>query len=192
MANQEKNLLSHLRQEPGYASNLAAAYDAIAYVRAKLPMGADNKTSDKVRALAANRVIELNECVANVKNPWLDISVPEDPMLPSWIVKAAIKAEAAGCGNCGEQSAVALVYLFNKKYIRVVDLMRRTDPQTDHNFIVIGRDAGSDIANHKTWGPKCVVCDPWDDKAFAAADIMKYAYKPYSFAVRSQFSWPLS
>lgn len=190
MATREKNLLRQLQKEPGYASNLAAAQDAIAYVREKMILGADNKASDKARALFTNRVDELNECVANVKNPWLDISIPDDPTLPSSIVKAAIKAEMAGCGNCGEQAAVALVYLFNKKYIRVVDFMRRTD--IDHNFVLIGREIGSDIAHHKTWGSKCVVCDPWDDKAFAAVDILKYTFKPSCFAVLSQFSWPPS
>lgn len=184
MASRENNLLRQLQKEPGYAANLAAAQDAIAYVCTKMSLGADNKASGKVRALVSNRVVELNECVSNVKNPLLDISVADDPILPSNF----IKAETAGCGNCGEQAAVALVYLFNKKYIRVVDFMRRTD--IDHDFVVIGRQAGSDISNYTTWGAKCVVCDPWDEKAFAAADIAKYAIKPSRFAVRSQFSWP--
>lgn len=188
MASQERNLLGFLAKEPGYAPNLAAAQDAVAYVREKLTMGADNRVWDKTRALFSNRVMELNACVANVKDPYLDISIPDDPVLPSWIIKAAAKAETAGCGNCREQAAVALVYLFNKKHVRVVDFMRRTD--IDHAFVVIGRETGSDLSGYETWGPRCVVCDPWDEKAFPAADIPKYAYKPTRFAVESLFPCP--
>jgi hypothetical protein len=188
MASQERNLLGLLANEPGYAPNLAAAQNAVAYVREKLTMGADNRVWDKGRALFSNQVMELNECVANVKDPYLDISIPDDPVLPSWIIKAAAKAETAGCGNCREQAAVALVYLFNKKHVRVVDFMRRTD--IDHAFVVIGRETGSDLSDYKTWGAKCIVCDPWDEKAFAAADIPKYAYKSSRFSVDSRFRYP--
>ena len=53
-------------------------------------------------------------------------------------IKALAKlTERYGCGNCGELTALAFMFLFNKG-IRPLDFMALSDP-ADHAFVVIGR-----------------------------------------------------
>jgi hypothetical protein len=104
--------------------------------------------------------------------------------IPSWLLQAAAKAESAGCGNCGEQAAIAFVHLSQLK-VRPLDYMARTN--ADHAFVVIGRKEDSDQSNYRTWGSDCVICDPWAGAAFVAEDIPKKAYKGESVEAESLF-----
>ncbi|WP_299438096.1 hypothetical protein [uncultured Rhodospira sp.] len=61
------------------------------------------------------------------------------------------------CGNCGEFSAVAFIYLYDKG-VRPIDWMSLTGG--DHAFVVIGRAAG-DANDVDQWGSIAAVCDPW-------------------------------
>lgn len=160
----------------GYAPNLDFAQQAVSYVQNKMLVGAANR-SEVLYSLGLSYI-----CVAAQKS--VDFGIAPDPVLPSWIIKAAAKAEAAGCGNCGEQAAIAMVYLFNNLKVVPLDYVERTN--ADHAFVVIGRKANSEISDYKTWGDSCVVCDPWDYKAFSAIDIPKQAYKGSTFAVKSR------
>lgn len=74
--------------------------------------------------------------------------------------KSADAAMQFGCGNCGEQSAIAFVYLRQQK-ILPLDWMQVND--YEHAFVVIGRQRGSDSRDFRTWGDEAVVCDPWRD-----------------------------
>jgi hypothetical protein len=67
-------------------------------------------------------------------------------------------AKHYGCGNCGEQSAMAFVYLRNHG-IHPLDWYEVNDFQ--HAFAIIGRVSGSDPKDYSTWGDEAVVCDPW-------------------------------
>ncbi|MGH9593962.1 MAG: hypothetical protein ACRD5L_12790, partial [Bryobacteraceae bacterium] len=63
-----------------------------------------------------------------------------------------------GCGNCGEQSALAFVYLRDRR-IHPLDWIQVNN--FSHAFVVLGRDADSDIGDYNTWGRSSVYCDPW-------------------------------
>ncbi|KTD18444.1 hypothetical protein [Legionella jordanis] len=71
-----------------------------------------------------------------------------------------------GIGNCGELSAIAFLLLLEcplkyvkGEYIRV-EKINITYPG-DHCFVIIGREASSDLRDPSTWGPDAVICDPW-------------------------------
>lgn len=80
---------------------------------------------------------------------------------------AALWAEQHGCGNCGEQAALAYQWLLEQK-VSPLEYMNLARPK-DHAFVVLGRVPGSQISNPSTWGPAAVVCDPWKYKAYPAA-----------------------
>lgn len=158
-----------------YTRNLQNARDAVSYVEGKMTLGASNKM-DAVLTFGASLL-----CVAALRSE--DFGSADVGGIPSDILKAAAKAEHMGCGNCGEQAALAFVHLAQDLKARPLDYMSRTN--ADHAFVVIGRQAGSVESDHHTWGDSCVVCDPWDGKAFRAADIPTHAYKGHDFAAES-------
>jgi peptidoglycan hydrolase-like protein with peptidoglycan-binding domain len=67
-------------------------------------------------------------------------------------------ANKNGCGNCGENSILAFMFLYDLG-VRPIDRME-LDQKADHAFVVIGRAAG-DANDWANWGPRAVVCDPW-------------------------------
>jgi hypothetical protein len=159
-------------------ANLSRARLAIDFVQRKMTVGAGNKFGDIARSLAGSLL-----CVPASRS--VDIAVPRGP-IPAWLREAAAKAEHVGCGNCGEQAALAFVDLLERHHARPLDYMARTN--RDHAFVVIGRIRGSRIDDHTTWGTDTVVCDPWDSKAYAASEIATKAYGGASpFGVESLF-----
>lgn len=69
-------------------------------------------------------------------------------------------ADSHGCGNCGEMTARAFIFLYDLG-IRPLDFMVLINP-ADHAFVVIGRNGKADNNNMGTnWGDSAVVCDPW-------------------------------
>jgi hypothetical protein len=76
------------------------------------------------------------------------------------IKKLAKLAAKHGCGNCGELTSLAFMFLFNKG-VRPLDFMALSDP-ADHAFVVIGRGGSrADDGVGQNWGEAAVVCDPW-------------------------------
>ena len=98
---------------------------------------------------------------------------PQDKGTPriDQIHRWAARASASHCGNCAEYAAVAFVYLEKQASVRPLDFMRFSNG--DHMYVVIGRAAGSDVADPSTWGRLAVVCDPWkaDNTAYPASDL---------------------
>ncbi len=84
----------------------------------------------------------------------------------------AKRAERSGLGNCGEISAVAFTYLLDNG-VRPIDWMEIKNG--DHNFVLIGRRSG-DARNSLSWGPRCVICDPWRRVSKAAGPGADYDY----------------
>jgi hypothetical protein len=68
----------------------------------------------------------------------------------------ASKAGLNGCGNCGENSILAFLFLYDRG-IRPIE---RVGVDLDHAFVVIGREPG-DINDFTSWGPVAAICDPW-------------------------------
>jgi len=77
-----------------------------------------------------------------------------------YLEKSAEAAQQYGCGNCGEQSAIAFVYL---RQLKIFPLDWMEVDGYKHAFVILGRRRGSDTANYLTWGNEAVVCDPWRD-----------------------------
>jgi hypothetical protein len=72
----------------------------------------------------------------------------------------ATLADDKHCGNCGELSASAFMYLYHLG-VRPLDYMV-LKPPADHAFVVIGRPGSPrDDEFGRNWGKTAVVCDPW-------------------------------
>ena len=84
----------------------------------------------------------------------------------------------------GEQAAIAFVFLVDRR-VTPIDYMERTN--ADHAFVVIDRKVGSDVKDISTWGDTAVVCDPWDEKVYAASEIPSKMYGGGTFAPRSVY-----
>lgn len=153
--------------------NLSAAVIANEYVKKKMTIGASNKMRwDFPRAWACSgSLINTGEMRKHVDREMRAVINSEQDTVYSeidynlqfqrlYLEKSADAAQLYGCGNCGEQSAIAFVYLRQQKTFPL-DWMEVNDYQ--HAFVIIGRARGSDIKNYNTWGSDAVICDPWRD-----------------------------
>jgi hypothetical protein len=148
-------------------ANLAWANAAVRHARKAMKIGAANKDHSKKK--------EAGTCLAVVRSNDEKQRKDAKTQLESILVRAD-EAEQAGCGNCGEQSAIAFAYL-SRKGVRPIDWARVANG--DHAFVIIGRKKNSDIADYKTWGAVAVVADPWGNGAFEAKDMVaKGVYAP--------------
>lgn len=95
-----------------------------------------------------------------------------------------------GVGNCFEKACVAFYYLLSCRLnARPLDLVSLKKFPGDHAFLLIGRPSESDISDFSSWGSDCVVCDPWDNKAYSASVIPdKFInYSKEQFVLRLEF-----
>ena len=154
----------------GYEDNLLQAKQAYDYTKGKLTIGASNKWSDMITSLGAAQM-----CVRTIRRMGTDVPLPAHAgKVPTHLRAAAYKAEAAGCGNCGEHAAVAFMYLYNKSQFPV-EVMQGSN--VDHLFVVLGRDAAGDVDKPGKWGEKAVICDPWNGNYFPATEFKEKMHK---------------
>ena len=140
-------------QADGVTLNLKWATLSVEYVRDAVTVGASNKIID----VYASRGMSLI-CVAAVHSvEFFDV---RSLSTKKYLHRIAEILRSTGCGNCGEQSALAFKYL-EENGIRPLDWMYRMNG--DHAFVVIGRDRGTKDSNYSTWGIDAVVCDPWNE-----------------------------
>ena len=146
--------------------NLVLAEQAVRYVKEKLPIGSANKLGDVVSSFG-----ESFTCTGGLKVAFM--LVLKDKSHEEKIKIIAETAERRRCGNCGEQSCVAFMFL-DKKGARPLELVWFTN--INHGFVVIGRDQSSPANNAGKWGPDAIVADPWLDegKWYPAADLAKH------------------
>lgn len=144
------------------------AAETVEYVIEKMTVGASNKISDVFSSLGGSYI-----CVPAVRNT--KVNLPKEGHTPRFITNAAHKAEAVGCGNCGEQAAIAYYHLVHRLSVRPVDYMYRTN--ADHAFVVLGRRQASSVENVADWGPNAVICDPWHEAAYPAAEVGEKMYR---------------
>jgi hypothetical protein len=90
----------------------------------------------------------------------------------------ANNAKKNACGNCGENSILAFMFLYDMG-VRPLD---RMGVDKDHAFVVIGRKAG-DVNDFKSWGDDAAVCDPWA-QGFRFNDISSGTYSGKQFETR--------
>jgi hypothetical protein len=168
---------------------LSAAHIANQYVKSKMTIGASNKirwdfprawacsgslmNTGEMRKYVDREVSQQFEVEPMTSNSPLEFRIKAQKI---YMEKSAQGAELYGCGNCGEQSAVAFAYLRRQKTFPL-DWMEVNDYQ--HAFVIIGRQRGSDASKPSTWGSEAVICDPWRDVVATVASQKSY------FATRS-------
>lgn len=96
-----------------------------------------------------------------------------------WVRLVAEGAKKNKCGNCGENSALAFMWLYDQG-VRPLDWMNLGS--ADHAFVVIGRKPGA-AANWQAWGKDAVVCDPWG-QGFRSGDKMTGTYSARIFGAQ--------
>ena len=162
----------HLLHERNLKLNQLNAEAAVSYVQAKMTIGAGNKLSDLAASLGGSLVCVADEREVARKEDW--DSLPTEERLR----KVAALAEEKGCGNCGEQTAIAFVYLLDRNVLPL-DWMGLQDPG-NHNFVVVGRSPYSDSESPASWGPEAIVCDPWKGEAYAPKKLIPmWGAKPF-------------
>lgn len=145
------------------AANLDAAIQAKLYVQKKIDIGASNKFGDNLGGLTlpvwcvsqarADIAKDLKGQAAEIKRTGAD---PLKAIVDTW----ARHAQQMGCGNCGEQSAMAFVQLRDVWKVSPLDWMQVGNWK--HGFVVIGRIAETSNASKVgSWNAEAVVCDPW-------------------------------
>ncbi len=128
--------------------NKLAAERALVYVRRMVPLGAANQADNPLQAKAVRALLDSRA----------DLYVEAAIFGGLTTRSVALAAKVYGAGNCANQAAVALKFL-EKMGIYPLDMM--FDDHNDHNFVVIGRAAGSDATDCNSWGAEAIVCDPW-------------------------------
>ena len=156
-------MVSMPEQQVSRPDYLHTANLAVAYVQSQMIFGAANRPGDIISTGGVSRI-----CVHDMRGQLTEKGVDDLPPADAVAVRE-VWARAYGCGNCGEQSAIAFMWLYNKG-IRPLEWMRFTD--ADHAFVVVGRAWNKsfdwDVPN---WGPSAVVCDPWKKRAYRAVDL---------------------
>jgi hypothetical protein len=133
---------------------------AVQFVNTQMVLGAANRVWDILGTGGVSRI-----CVHDMREQLTKAGIGDMPMNEA-IMMREVAAQAFGCGNCGEQSAIAFMWLL-RRGIRPLEWMRFTD--ADHAFVVIGRAWTSSLDwDVPKWGPFAVVCDPWKKKAYPA------------------------
>lgn len=80
-----------------------------------------------------------------------------------------------GCGHCGEMSAVAFRFLYDRR-VTPIDYVQATN--FDHAFVVVGRAIRDDVPEAQQmdpaqWGPAAAVCDPHQRSFYPAAELRR-------------------
>lgn len=139
---------------------LAAASSAIKCVQ-QATWGTSNKPLDVIFTLGLSAM-----CVVVQRKLVADPSPTCYKDIPQWITSAAHKLISFGCGNCGEQTAYAMLLLYHQGH-RSLDYMSVAGG--DHAFLVMGSEDAGPASSFTTWGKDAVVCDPWDGQAYMAS-----------------------
>lgn len=165
--------------------NLVWSKDAVKYVLGKVGLKAPNW--DKYRGdpsweAGTGAKDALDVCLYEVARPatqaaYAGLGAAAQPI--DWVRLVAEAAKTNKCGNCGENSAVAFMWLYDQG-VRPLDWMNLGS--ADHAFVVIGRKPGR-AADWKGWGKDAVVCDPWG-QGFRGGDAMTGTYSARIFGAR--------
>lgn len=161
-AKERKKIAEEAKRAGVSAEELKSALD-VNWNLAQARMAVDNVRGQVVAGNWRDADSKTKQCVKVLREEFEEESAVDMLLRIERLAKFARKH---GCGNCGEQSAVAFMYLYQMK-IRPLDRMslgpKVKGNGVDHAFVVIGR-AGTKtgkLTDWDKWGPKAVVCDPW-------------------------------
>jgi len=148
---------------------LAAALDTVKFVDSKMDIGTSNKFLNNFWGLPARLqcVSETRKSITDdlakqrdaIKKSGVD---PRKIMVETW----AFWAQSNGCGNCGEQSAIAFVHIRDKYKCFPFDWTQINS--FAHGFVVLGRKGVTNPEDSSTWNSEAVVCDPYYGEALPA------------------------
>ncbi|QDU25918.1 hypothetical protein ETAA8_09900 [Anatilimnocola aggregata] len=131
------------------------------YYARKAAAETDPKEKAKLQALADSHKNATDICVYDKTRPDSDAEFATQAKTKAMTVLdeyriIAANAKKNGCGNCGENSIVAFMFLYDMG-VRPIE---RVAAFEDHAFVIIGR-ANVKINDYANWGPHAVLCDPW-------------------------------
>lgn len=167
-----------------FAHNHAAATQAVKYVMSTMDIGASNKLSNvhhfgTVQACVSE---SRDKMVDDLKGQGAELRRTGGNIAKAMVDTWAIWARHYGCGNCGEQSALAFVYLRDTLGAKPLDWMH--SDSLAHGFVVIGRIGVTSVARPSTWNSQAVICDPWEEKVSAVPAASWLAGKPFELIYR--------
>ena len=147
------------------ANNLRVAQDAIIYTGNRLIIGRGNSIEDNMAYFPL--IVGVPLVCVTAQRIVTEVSIARND--GQTIAQLAERAERFRCGNCGEQSAVAMNHLMS---LRISPLDYMSLSNGDHTFVVIDRAANSIDRDPLTWGDTAVVCDPWIRQAYQARELL--------------------
>lgn len=160
--------------------NMKLAIEAVRYARKQVPKSANYKFTSSA-LMRKGKPLRMHKAT-NLQLVWLreEVGTPggnDASAKWAWLMRCARKTEKARAGNCGELSAVVMMYLQNQGVTETLELVLVGDGVTNgervpHMFVVIGRGgfARTAIGLPNTWSADAVICDPWDRVAYPAKD----------------------
>lgn len=137
---------------------------AMHFVKSKITLGSSNNilnplgwiTPEWKFSLAEQSIVSI--CVDQLRTNASSKAKTSNADLINKYLIYADQAEKSGCGNCGEQSALAFAWLMRHRAVPV-EIMKVTNG--DHAFCVLNRDSRTDPAHPDQWNEESVYCDPW-------------------------------
>jgi hypothetical protein len=149
---------------------------AVDYVKAKARFGAANRPKDHSNPAGWLRAVDAVRRVRREadKAAAMRFVNPADAYRTAQIW--AEKVEKYGGGNCGEQSALALIHL--RRLGGAYPLSWVCFTNRDHAFVMVGWPLHDGWSPSEGWPPRnlpwfedAVVCDPWDKFAAYWSDV---------------------
>lgn len=165
--------------------HLSSAIMAVEYVKKHIDLGASNKFSDMFGTLTAVKFCtnemrdKVDQELASYSDAAYVNNYNELEFNKRYLRANAQWSKHYGCGNCGEQSALAFSYLEKQ---RIFPLDWVCTESWSHAFVIINRAKGSDINRYTTWGNSAIICDPW-------RDIADFAYKRGDYLSGLRLKW---
>ena len=158
---------------------LNAGREAVAYVKSKVRAGAANNPFKLQSSIAGQlRAMDALLKTRRGEDQTMDAKFvnPADGLRVAQAV--AENAERYGGGNCGEQSAVAYIFL-RRRAVFPIDWVQFKDK--DHAFVIIGRSSAGAYAPEdipqQPWFQDAVICDAYWNKCEFWSNVIQ-EYKP--------------
>ena len=156
------------------------------YTRQKMTFGASNDPSkitgpiSFVKNIGVGVVNQISRNEADVEIDKLKVG---DYNVRKRMEIWAAKAEKYGAGNCGEQSAIAFMYL---RRHNVEPLTWTRWSVGNHAFILLGKPRNGTAMNVKDWIDQVVVCDPYKNLVGFLKQLPSYPVNNMTFMLHSE------
>jgi hypothetical protein len=160
------------------------ALQAVKYAQKVMDIGSDNRLPQAYWGFPARKmcVTEMRDHVekelAELRR--LRLQMKQDVGWKDQLEASASWAKLMGCGNCGEYSALAFVYLRDVLKARPLDWMEYNNMQ--HAFVIVGRDSGTaPTASNELfyppaigkWNTSCIMCDAYYDRVLDYSHLVR-------------------